>query len=187
MDEQDNPQLKAMHAAMKQAEEAAERRRLAKLKAEAEAPAPFELDADLAEDLRVIQETRVVRTCEDEPIEEVQDEPVALDVPDDLEAVLRQLDAEIPDLPDREVHGDLVVFRHDERAKAWYELAAEEALPESLRGLKGPIDVKRLLQAMIVEIGDVKRTNAILMELMTRLEEKVDRTNRLLKDKRFHS
>ena len=182
MDEQESPQLKAMQEAMKQAEHAAERRRLAKLKAEAEAPAAFELDPELAEELEVIRETRVRPSCEEpSPV----DDTMPVETPVDLEEVLRQLDEEIPELPDREVHGDLVVFRHDERARAWYELAGEEALPEALRGLKGPIDVKRLLQAMIVEIGDVKRTNAILMELVTRLDEKVERTNRLLKDKRF--
>ena len=85
---------------------------------------------------------------------------------------------------DREVHGDLVVFKPHDQAKAWYELAAEEALPASLREVKGAVDVKMLLQALLVEIGDVKRTNAILMEHMTRLEEKVDRTNRFLRERK---
>jgi hypothetical protein len=41
------------------------------------------------------------------------------------------------------------------------------------------------LQALMVEIGDVKRTNALIMEQLTRMEEKVERTNRQLKERRF--
>lgn len=177
MNEPLSPQIEAMQRALQAAEEAAEKRRLAKLAAsEAEFDAP-----GLDEDLEVILSTAVGSLPTDEPTEE----HFFLTDADDLGAILEQLDAEIPDLSDREDHGDLVVMRPDAAAKAWYELAAEEALPAALREIKGPIDVKMMLQALLVEIGDVKRTNAIIMDQLARLEEKVDRANRSLKDKRF--
>jgi hypothetical protein len=168
-----NPQLEAMQRAMKAAEEAAEQRRQAKLAAEAAAPeAPDELDDDMA----VILAT-AVGSLPDEP----EAEHYHLGDEGDLGALIAALDAQIPELGDREQHGDLVVFKPQDQAKAWYELAAEAAMPEALREVKGAVDVKMLLQALLVEIGDVKRTNAILMEHMTRLEEKIDRTNRHLR------
>ncbi|MFN3428881.1 MAG: hypothetical protein ACK46X_02890 [Candidatus Sericytochromatia bacterium] len=179
MNEPLSPQIEAMQRALQAAEAAAEKRRLAKL-----AASEMAFDApglDLDEDLAVIMATAVGSLPTDEPMED----HFFLSEGDDLGAILEQLDAEIPDLTDREHHGDLVVMRPDAAAKAWYELAAEEALPAALREIKGPIDVKMMLQALLVEIGDVKRTNAIIMDQLARLEEKVDRTNRSLKDKRL--
>jgi hypothetical protein len=176
MTESFSPQLDAMQRAMKAAEEAAEKRRLAKLAAAETDALPAELDEDMA----VILATAVGSLPSDEP----EAEHFHLDEAGDLGSLLAELDRQIPDMADREQHGDLVVFKPQDQAKAWYELAAEEALPASLREVKGAVDVKMLLQALLVEIGDVKRTNAILMEHMARLEEKVDRTNRFLRERR---
>ena len=176
MSEPFSPQLEAMQRAMKAAEEAAEARRLAKLASLENEPAAPALD----EDMEIILATAVGST----PYDEAASDHLHLGEDEDLGAILEQLDAEIPDLADREVHGDLVVFKPADQAKPWYELAAEEALPAPLREVKGPIDVKMMLQALLVEIGDVKRTNAVIMEQLARLEEKVDRTNRSLKDRK---
>jgi hypothetical protein len=89
----------------------------------------------------------------------------------------------MPDLPSDEHHGELVIVRPEEQVQTWYELAAEQALPSALRDIDGPVDVKRLLSALLVEIGDVKRTNAMLMDQLARIEEKVDRTNRTIRPK----
>lgn len=180
MEQPESPQVTAMREALKQAEEAAERRRLAKLKEREGALAP-----DISEeDLAVIEATRVAH----EAVEEMEELPPPtetfdLDEPANLSQIMEALDREFPDLNDREVHGDLEIMRHDTQTPAWYDEATEEALPASVRGIPGPMDVKRLLLALIVEVGDVKRTNAILMEMVTRLDEKVERTNRYLRDK----
>jgi hypothetical protein len=105
------------------------------------------------------------------------------DALDDMSALIAEAAAAAPELDHIERHGDLTIFKAEAQAAPWYQLAGEESLPAALRGVKGPIDVKVLLQALIVEVGDVKRTNAILMEALSRLEEKVDRTNRLLRDR----
>lgn len=181
MDEQESPQLMAMRAAMKQAEEAAEQRRLAKLKAQ-ESGGDFRHDMDTLEDLQVIAETRVYSEFEELP---PAFETFSLAEDEDLGQLIEQLDAEIPDPDNIERHGDLVVFKPEDPAQPWYTLAGEEALPAALQGMKGPLDVKRLLHALMVEVGDVKRTNAIIMDQLLRLEEKVDRTNRLLKERRY--
>jgi hypothetical protein len=173
-----SPQLDAMQRAMKAAEEAAELRRLAKL-AGREAAAESGLP-ELDEELDVILATAVGSL----PSDAVEADHFTLSEPDELGDILAQLDAQIPDMADREVDGDLVVFKPADAAKAWYELAAAEALPAPLREIKGPIDVKMMLQALLVEIGDVKRTNALIMDQLARLDEKVDRTNRSLKDRR---
>lgn len=169
-----SPELEAMQRAIKAAEQAAELRRLAKLSGR-------EADDGFVEDeLEVIAATAVGAA----PFDEREADHFALAEPADLTAILAQLDAQIPDLSDREIDGDLVIFKPQDAAKAWYELAAAEALPAPLRAIKGPIDVKMMLQALLIEIGDVKRTNALIMDQLTRLEEKVDRTNRSLKDRR---
>lgn len=176
MTESFSPQLDAMQRAMKAAEEAAEKRRLAKLAAAEADPGMPGMD----DDMEIILATAVGSLPSDEP----EAEHFHLDEDEDLGALLAVLDQQIPDLSDREQHGDLVVFKPQDAAKAWYELAAEEALPAALREVKGAVDVKMLLQALLVEIGDVKRTNAILMDQLARLEEKVDRTNRFMKERR---
>lgn len=102
---------------------------------------------------------------------------------EDLDTLVAELASHTPELPSDERHGDLVIIRPEDQAKAWYELAAESALPLALRDVVGPIDVKQLLSALLIEIGDVKRTNAMLMEQLARIEEKVDRTNRHLRPK----
>lgn len=179
MDKPESPQIIAMREALKAAEEAAERRRLAKLK---------ERQSDLApelseEDLAVIEATRVAH----ETVEAYEELPPAVETFDlddggNMDHILEALDRTIPDLTDREIHGDLEIMRHDLQTPAWYTEAAEEALPASVRDIPGPLDVKRLLLALIMEVGDVKRTNAILMEQLSRLDEKVERTNRYLRD-----
>jgi hypothetical protein len=171
----ENPALEAMRQAMKQAEEAAERRRLAKL-AEQEAQEASDLD-ELAE-LALMSEP-VERTTRPTFL------PFALDEDHDLGKLISEVADQIPDNPFEDRHGDLVVVRHEAQATPWYQQAAEAALPAALRGVAGPTDVKTLLQALMVEIGDVKRTNALIMEQLTRMEEKVERTNRQLKERRF--
>jgi hypothetical protein len=110
--------------------------------------------------------------------------PSSLECLDDLESLIAEVERSLPDAPEDEIHGELVIKRPDEKLQAWYDLAAEDALPAPLRGIPGPVDVKRLLTALLVEIGDVKRTNALLMEQMTRIEEKLDRNNRQLRQNR---
>lgn len=174
---EENPALEAMRQAMKAAEEAAERRRVAK-QAEQDA-------AEGGDELEMLAELALLA----EPVERNQRPtflPFALDEAHDLTTLIEEVAEQIPDNPNEERHGDLVVVRHEAQATPWYQEAAEAALPAALRGLVGPTDVKSLLQALIVEIGDVKRTNALIMEQLTRMEEKVERTNRTLKDRRFH-
>ncbi|MDB5095622.1 MAG: hypothetical protein JWM80_43 [Cyanobacteria bacterium RYN_339] len=171
----DNPALEAMRQAMKQAEDAAARRRHAKAQEQAAEEAAASMD-NLAE-LALINE----------PVDR-KAKPMfvsyALDEDHDLASLISQVSQQIPDNPNEDRDGDLVVVRHEVAATPWYQDAAEAALPAALRGMVGPVDVKGLLQAMLVEIGDVKRTNAIILEQLARMEEKVDRTNRQLKDKR---
>lgn len=180
MEQPESPQIAAMREALKQAEEAAERRRLAKLK-EREGALSTEMSE---EDLAVIEATRVAHEAADE-VEELPPVHQTFEIEDagNLDHLLAVLDRVIPDLNDREIHGDLEIMRHDHNKPAWYTEAGEEALPAAVRDIPGPLDVKRLLLALIVEVGDVKRTNAILMEQLSRLEEKVDRTNRYFRDK----
>lgn len=182
----ETPSMVAVRLAMKAAEEAAEAR--AKAKAEARArSAAGELTPD-DEDWEVIAATAVDRWAFEHG--EAEAEPLALDLglgdepleaAEDLDALVQAVEQALPEMPTDEVHGDLVIKRHDDKLKAWYELAAEEALPASMRDVAGPVDVKRLLTALLVEVGDVKRTNAILMEQLARIEEKVERTNRHLR------
>jgi hypothetical protein len=173
-----SPQLEAMHRAMRQAEEAAERRRQAKLQAREDQ----EADPEIA----MLAELALVN----EPVDRNQKPTFvsyALGDENDLDSLIAEAAAQTPDAPGEERDGDLVIMRHENQAAPWYQEAAEAALPAALRELAGPVDVKTLLQALIVEIGDVKRTNALLLEHLTRVEEKVDRTNRQLKDRRsFH-
>jgi hypothetical protein len=174
---EENPALEAMRRAMKAAEDAAERRRLAK-QAEQQAE-------DAQSDMDMLAELALMG----EPVERTQRPtflPFALDEAHDLSALIEEVAEQIPDNPNEERHGDLVVVRHEAQAAPWYQEAAEAALPAALRGIAGPTDVKTLLQALIVEIGDVKRTNALIMEQLSRMEEKVERTNRTLKDRRLH-
>lgn len=182
MDQPESPQILAMRDALRQAEEAAERRRLAKMKErEGHADTP-ELSP---EDRAVLEATARVK-ADVEDFEELPPVNKTFDLEEEgnLSHLLKVLDETIPDPTDREIHGDLEIMRFDRQTPAWFNEATEEALPESVRNIPGPLDVKRLLMALIVEVGDVKRTNAVLMEQLTRMEEKVERTNRLLKDGR---
>ncbi|HEY9720402.1 MAG TPA: hypothetical protein V6D47_00190 [Oscillatoriaceae cyanobacterium] len=173
MSEPESPAVQAMREAMRLAAQAAEERQEAKRKGRA-------LERD-DEAWQVIVET-AVSLPDPEP-----EEPLGtfnLSDGDDLDALIAQVEATIPDTSDDEVDGDLVIKRPDSPVQPWYMLAAEEVMPAALRGLKGPTDVKQLLYALLVEVGDVKRTNAIVMEMLQRLEEKVDRTNRLMRERR---
>ena len=174
----------AVRLAMKAAEEAAEARARAKAAARARQAAGELTPGD--EDWEVIAATAVDRWAFEHGDDADDGAPIDLggaaegaeSAPVDLEALVQAVERELPEMPTDEVHGDLVIKRSEEKVEAWYELAAGEALPAALRDLPGPLDVKRLLTALIVEVGDVKRTNAMLMEQLTRIEEKVDRTNR---------
>jgi hypothetical protein len=180
MEEQLSPALQAMREHMRLAEQAAEERQRAKAKVRSrQVP---DLDD---EDLRVIAETAIQHAVvEEEPELPPAGETFVLAEDDDLDLLVAQVSAAIPDLNDEDVHGDLVVKRHEARNEPWYKLAAEESLPETLKSMNGPADIKHVLHALMVEVGDVKRTNAILMEMLQRLEEKVDRTNRHLRERR---
>lgn len=178
----------AVRAAMKAAEEAAAARAKAKADARARSAAGELEPGD--EDWEVIAATAVDRWSFEHPDEPEVAPSIDLDggadaplaAPEDLDDLVRAVERELPEMPKDEVHGDLVIKSHEEKVKAWYDLAAEEALPASLRDAAGPVDVKRLLTALIVEVGDVKRTNAMLMEQLARIEEKVDRTNRHIRN-----
>lgn len=172
-----NPALDAMRQAMKDAEEAAERRRIAKLGGEASASP--DLDIEMLAELALIQEPV---TTSAQPAHFAY----AIEETEDLDLLIAQATATIPDGPGEERDGDLVVINHEIPAKPWYQEAAEAALPEALRQMAGPTDIKALLQALIVEVGDVKRTNALIMEQLSRVEEKVERTNRQLKERRHY-
>jgi hypothetical protein len=150
--------LNAMRAAMKRAEEAAEARRLAK---EMErSGGEFEIESEQTEESR-------------QPVYELGD-------PNDLSDILDDLGAMFEDVSPYDGDDDLQVLRHTAAPEPWYREAAEEALPGVLRGMKAPLAVKNLLEAVLVELGDLKRTNAIVLDLLTRLEEKVERNHRAL-------
>lgn len=168
MTDNEDPHLIAMREAMQAAEEAAERRRLAKVAAaHGERGRPDELPEAPS------------------PAKEAHNVAFELGEAVDLGGLIAELEAILPDVSNEERHGDLVLLRSDAQPDPWYRQASEEALPAALRAIKGPIDVKTLLQALLIEVGDVKRTNAILLEHMTRLEEKIDRTNRHLRERHF--
>lgn len=173
MSEPESPAVQAMREAMRLAAQAAEERQEAKRKGR-----QSQRDDDA---WQVIVET-AVSLPDPEPEERL--ETYTLDTEEDLESLIAQVEATIPDHDGDEVDGELVIKRHESPVQPWYMLAAEEVMPEALRGLKGPTDVKQLLYALLVEVGDVKRTNAIVMEMLQRLEEKVDRTNRLMRERR---
>lgn len=177
----ESPSMVAVRMAMRAAAEAAEAR--AKAKAAARAAAGELTPGD--EDWEVIAATAVDRWAFEHGADDRMEETLELGgeeaPPEDLDALVRAIERDLPDMPDEEVHGDLVIKRSEDQAKAWYELAATEALPAQLRDVAGPVDVKRLLTALLVEVGDVKRTNAMLMEQLARIEEKVERTNRHLR------
>lgn len=71
-----------------------------------------------------------------------------------------------------------------EAPEPWYEARARAALPASARDVPGAGTVPGLLTALLVELGDMKRTNAMIVERLARLEERAERTNRLLADRR---
>ncbi len=184
-----SPTMMAVRMAMKAAEEAAAARATAKAEARARAKAG-ELTPD-DEDWEVIAATAVDRWAFEHG--DAGAEPAAIDLGEaaaepieNLDSLVQAIERELPEMPTDEVHGDLVIKRHDDKLKAWYELAANEALPAALRDLTGPVDVKRLLTALLIEVGDVKRTNAMLMEQLTRIEEKVERTNRHLRGQKTY-
>jgi hypothetical protein len=174
-DEALSPALAAMKVAMRAAEEAAAARLAAKKAERATEPEPeeYELLAELAlinEPLDLDSRPFISYALGDSP---------------ELESLIAQAAAIVPDTSGEERDGDLVLLKPPTTVKPWYEEAAEAALPMALKGIVGPIDVKTLLQALMVEIGDVKRTNALLLELITRMDEKVERVSRQLKDKRI--
>jgi hypothetical protein len=175
-----SPALHAMRAAMQAAAEAAEARAQAKAARRARERAAGPLEPG-EEDYEVLAATAR--------------DPEALELPalspafelgeaEDVDAIVAELNRLVPEQPTDEVHGDLVIRRGEEQVQAWYELAAQAALPRQIRDVAGPVDVKGLLTALLVEIGDVKRTNALLMDQLARIEEKVDRTNRNLRQPR---
>lgn len=174
--EPSSPALEAMKQAMRAAEQASKARQEAKRAfGERQAPASDEIDmlANLA--------------AADEPEDFLAAlQPHVLEDDLDLDLLVAQASAEVPELENEERDGDLVVMKQGVSAQPWYQEAAEAALPEALKGVTGPMDVKTLLTALMVEIGDVKRTNALLLDLVTRVEEKVDRVNRQMKDRRPH-
>jgi hypothetical protein len=175
-----SPALAAMRAAMQAAAEAADARAKAKASQRAHRRAAGDL-APGEEDYEVL-----AATARDPEALELSTSARAyeLDEGDDVESLVAELDRLLPEQPGDEVHGELVIKRAEEQVQAWYQLAAEAALPQRLRDVAGPVDVKGLLTALLVEIGDVKRTNALLMEQLARIEEKVDRTNRSMRQPR---
>jgi hypothetical protein len=172
--------LMAMNLAIQAATEAAQAR------LDAKARARKRKDPEDEEALEIIAATSS-RPVEPEPEEEPTGiQPTFyLTTSEDIDTLIAELERTLPDAPSDEVHGDLVIKRSEEKVRAWYDLAAEDALPAALRTAPGPIDVKRLLTALLVEVGDIKRTNAILMEQLTRIEEKLDRNNRLQRQQRL--
>jgi phage shock protein A len=171
-DEAVSPALEAMKVAMQAAEEAAAARRAAKKREQADAPEAYETLAELAliaEPLELDSRPFISYALGDSP---------------ELESLIAEAAAVVPDGADDERDGDLVVLKPVSTVKPWYEEAAEAALHANFQSVAGPIDVKSLLQALMVEIGDVKRTNALLLELITRLDEKVERVSRQLKERR---
>lgn len=173
--------LEAMRLALEAAQAAAQARLEAKQRSRREEGLSSE-DKD-AEDV-IAATTSSRRGASPPPRSFAGELPSSLEGLDDLESLIAEVERSLPDAPEDEIHGELVIKRPDEKLQAWYDLAAEDALPAPLRGIPGPVDVKRLLTALLVEIGDVKRTNALLMEHMTRIEEKLDRNNRQLRQNR---
>lgn len=66
----------------------------------------------------------------------------------------------------------------------WYTARAKAALPAAARDVPGGDTLHGLLTAVLVELGDVKRTNAMILERLAVIEERVERNNRLLADRR---
>lgn len=185
----ESPAMIAVRLAMQAAQEAADARAEAKARERARRPA-----GDLArgdEDFEVIAATAVDREAFERASAEDDDAGLLVTfdldgqdaLPLDVDDLVEELARSLPDVPQDERHGDLVIKRSEDHTPAWYELAANEALPAALRDVGGPLDVKRLLTALLVEVGDVKRTNAMLMEQLARIEEKVDRTHRAIRPK----
>ncbi|MEB3330478.1 MAG: hypothetical protein VKQ33_14730 [Candidatus Sericytochromatia bacterium] len=175
-----SPALAAMRAAMQAAAEAAD----ARAKAKASQRTPRRVAGGLAsgeEDYEVLAATARDPDALEQP---TLTPAIELEEGGDVASLVAELDRLLPEQPGDEVHGELVIKRGEEQVRAWYELAAEAALPQRLREVAGPVDVKGLLTALLVEIGDVKRTNALLMEQLARIEEKVDRTNRSIRPPR---
>lgn len=179
----ESPVMAAVRLAMQAALDAALAREQAKA-VQRGAAGPLDRGDD---DWEVIADTAVDRYAFERATDfDAGDGPVptySLEEDSDIAALVAELDRTLPDLPGEETHGDLVIQFPEQQNATWYELAAEEALPAALRDIPGSMDVKRLLTALLVEIGDVKRTNAMLMEILARIEEKVDRTNRSLRPK----
>ena len=113
-----SPQLEAMHRAMRQAEEAAEKRRLAKLQAREE--------QDEDPELAMLAELALVN----EPVDRNQKPTFvsyALGDENDLDLLIAEAAAQTPDAPGEERDGDLVIMRHENQAAPWYQEAAEAA------------------------------------------------------------
>lgn len=180
MDDQDtapdqapaSPAIEAMRHAMRAAEEAARARAESKKHEQRDAGR----DVDMLAELALLEQPFA-------PIDSANMQ-YALDEMLDVQSLIQEAAAIVPEPQNEERDGDLVLLKHEAQAAPWYQEAGEAALPAGLKGIAGPIDVKTLLTALMVEIGDVKRTNAILMEMVSRVEEKVDRVSRQMKDRR---
>lgn len=173
MDEPPDNQIDAMRRAIRAAEEAAEQRRLAK---EASLPAPAARDTV---DEALVADALAALLGGEEPAGALE-----LDVEEDVDALIAQLEASVPDPEGPLADGELVVLPSGTPPRPWYLDAAEAGMPEAIKHAPGGKDVKQLLQALLVEMGDVKRTNAMILERLAGLEEKVERVNRHLKPPR---
>ncbi len=175
--------VRAMKEAMEQAANAAADRAIRKREKKSQSQPALSLD-----DRDVLYHTALHTPDIPEPAakETIAEQTITTGLMEDdaLEELIRQASADLPEVNNREDFGDLVLIKHDAPAEAWYTQASEQALPGVLRGVKGPVDLKMLVQAMMIEVGDVKRTNAIIIETLARIEEKVERTNRHLRDRR---
>lgn len=175
--------LEAMKLAMQAANEAAQARLAAKARARQQS------SQEDQEAWEIIAATATRPTPPDGEDWDSEETPppnptYQLSAPENIENLVAELERILPDAPSDEVHGDLIIKRSEEKVRAWYDMAAEDALPAALRATPGPIDVKRLLTALLVEVGDIKRTNALLMEQLSRMEEKLDRINRTQRQQR---
>lgn len=117
------------------------------------------------------------------PTAPLLNEGYAIDEDEDLDLLVALAAKDLQEESREERHGDLVVVREPVAPPAWYTEAAEQALPAAMKGSEGPVDLKLLLQALLVEVGDVKRTNAMLLEKLTSVEEEVRAVRRLTRGK----
>lgn len=172
--------LEAMRQVMAQAEAAAAAR--AKAKAEGRSPqASFALPEG-AEEAPALSElaAQALAAMDAGPHAPLQ-EAFEVDEDEDLDLLVALAAKDLTEASREERHGDLVLVKDGPAPAPWYREAAEEALPASLRGLDGTVDLKLLLQALLVEVGDVKRTNAMLLDKLIGVEEEVRGLRRLMR------